>query len=178
MRLPILRVLFALAAGHSSVAVDAAPSPGLKSGVPELARSRQLIVVTVKDWNSATARICCYERPYAGHAWKAVFPPFAAVVGRNGMAWGIGLHGTWPVNAPFKREGDGRAPAGVFSLREIFGHLPAGEAGITAFPYLCLNATTEGVDDVKSPYYNRVVDSATLESTSFVSRGIHTPVGT
>jgi zinc D-Ala-D-Ala dipeptidase len=49
------------------------------------------------------------------------------VVGRNGLAWGIGVVPTDDAqvrseSAPVKREGDGRAPAGIFALSTAFGY--------------------------------------------------------
>ena len=44
-----------------------------------------------------------------------------AVVGRNGLAWGRGVRTDLPAGEPQKREGDGRAPAGIFKLGPAFG---------------------------------------------------------
>ena len=153
-----------------STALAAEPRPG----IPELAESRQLIVVTAADWNAVGARLQRFER--AGSSLRrvrtALGPATEAVVGRNGMAWGIGLHGSHPAAEPIKREGDGRAPAGVFLLKEIFGYATAAEAKIVSFPYQTLTPTTEGVDDVGSKYYNRVVDSAVIKDKDWKSSEI------
>ena len=80
------------------------------------------------------------------------------MLGRGGMAWGIGLHGTADSGAPVKREGDGRAPAGVFPLIEAFGFASREHAGLRDFPYRQLREAAEGVDDPGSRHYNRIVD--------------------
>jgi D-alanyl-D-alanine dipeptidase len=58
---------------------------------------------------------------------------------------------------PNKREGDGRAPAGVFRLTDAFGYSPADSID-TGLPYVRSTPDLECVDDVESGYYNRVVD--------------------
>ncbi len=92
------------------------------------------------------------------------------MIGRHGLAWGIGLHGSPPPGAgQVKREGDGRAPAGAFALTSVFGYVPAARACITQIPYQPLTASVEGVDDPDSRYYNRIVDSAGLTKKDWKS---------
>jgi D-alanyl-D-alanine dipeptidase len=142
-------------------AISDKPSPELKSRIAEMDRCRQLILVTVPDWNSVDARLQCFQRA-AGDGetpWTEALPPIPAAIGRNGLGWGIGLHGTHPAGAScIKREGDGRAPAGAFRLREIFGYATSDEAQIAKFPYRQVTSQTAGVDDPKSRFYNRLVD--------------------
>jgi D-alanyl-D-alanine dipeptidase len=167
-----LVILFTLAVGNETGATGAGLAAELRSKIPALAESRQLIVVTAGDWNAVGARLQRFERADAAASWAALGPATEVVVGRNGMAWGIGLHGTHPAAEPIKREGDGRAPAGVFRLNEIFGYATATEAKIVAFPYKELTPSTEGVDDVRSKYYNRVVDSALISDKDWKSSEI------
>jgi L,D-peptidoglycan transpeptidase YkuD (ErfK/YbiS/YcfS/YnhG family) len=75
--------------------------------------------------------------------------------GKNGLAWGTGLAGR---NEPGlrKRERDGRAPAGVFRIGEVFGYdanLPAGGD----YPYHQVTEADMWSDDPRSPNYNRHV---------------------
>lgn len=150
------------------VGVNAKTETTLKARIPELARSRQLIVVTSDDWDAARARLERFERK--GTIWTSLGPAIAVVVGRQGMAWGIGLHGSHPEDEePVKAEGDGRAPAGVFALDKIFGDAKASEAGVATFPYMELTPSTEGVEDCASRYYNRVVDAATVRDKDWKS---------
>jgi D-alanyl-D-alanine dipeptidase len=68
-----------------------------------------------------TARI--FERKTTNAKWTAIGDSFAVVVGRNGMAWGAGLN-ELPSDTGrllLKTEGDGKAPAGIFSLTASFG---------------------------------------------------------
>ena len=52
--------------------------------------------------------------------------------------WGLGLHR--PLQpGPVKREGDGRAPAGVFAIGKAFGYAAS---AATALPYAAMDAPT------------------------------------
>ena len=133
--------------------------PALQKFIPSLALCRQLIVVVTKDWEKVPGMLYRFERD--GEGWQLHQAPWPVVVGRNGMGWGIGDHGGPPKNAErLKREGDGRAPAGIFRLDEAFGKVPAGISEITRFPYRQMLPTTRGVDDPRSRFYNRVINAA------------------
>jgi D-alanyl-D-alanine dipeptidase len=84
------------------------------------------------------------------------------ILGRSGLRWGRGLH-TAPRGAPIKKEGDGCSPAGIFTLDDAFGDLPPGKSGALHWPWRQMTATHAGVDDPRSRYYNRVVDSLTVK---------------
>jgi zinc D-Ala-D-Ala dipeptidase len=127
--------------------------------IPEIRASRQLIVVTTRGWNDAKATVQLFSRPEGGSAaWKAFGKPFPAVTGAHGLGWGIGLHGTGGPEAPYKVEGDRRAPAGVFKLYSVFGLASPERVRFLRFPYRQVTATTEAVDDSHSKYYNRIVN--------------------
>lgn len=140
--------------------------------IPELGLCRQLVVVRAKKWDSIDAEIRCFERPGDNQRWNEVFGSISAAIGKGGLAWGLGLHGTHLSKGPVKREGDGRAPAGIFSLHEIFGYSTAAEAGIAKFPYRQLTAQTEGIDDPESRFYNRLEDSIPLSGKDWKSSEI------
>lgn len=147
------------AAGAPTVRAD---NLKLRTSVPELEQCRQLLVVSAAHWNAVSAEIRCFERQDARSRWTEVLPPSEAVLGRNGVGWGIGLHGTNPRGEALKREGDGKAPAGVFRLMEAFGFAPAEEAKLTRFPYRPLTDDIEGIDDPGSRHYNRLVDARSV----------------
>lgn len=63
------------------------------------------------------------------------------------MAWGCGLYQS-PAQGPFKKEGDGRSPAGVFALPSAFGSAEALPADAPGFPYLHTLATTYCVEEI------------------------------
>lgn len=123
-----------------------------------VAGSRQLVVVTTDGWDALQGTLRRYERRSERSAWRPVGGTVPVVVGRSGLAWGVGRHAPVPGGAPVKREGDGRAPAGSFRLSSAFGYAPAGEVRWIRLPYLHSTEPVKCVDDPKSAYYNQVVD--------------------
>lgn len=85
----------------------------------------------------------------------------AVGLGRAGLAWGIGLHPARPGPGPRKREGDGRSPAGLFAITELFGEAAPDSdfARAARLPYRRATASLKCVDDPASRHYNRFVDS-------------------
>ncbi|MHC8358587.1 M15 family metallopeptidase [Pseudomonas sp. LB3P81] len=119
--------------------------------------SHQLIVVTSKNWDDIQGTAQRYERD--GKTFRKLGNAFAVVVGKNGMAWGKGLSNVEPGDGPVKREGDGKAPAGVFKLGTAFGYDNTYE---TKLPYLTLTPAIECVDDSHSAHYNELVDGSKI----------------
>ena len=136
-------------------AISAERLPALKERIPELSSRSQLILVLARDWNATKAKLYAFERDDAGD-WKTAGIESDVVVGRKGMAWGIGLHGGYERSSVCKKEGDERVPAGAFELDEIFG---VAKAPKLRFPYRHITATTEAIDDPRSRFYNRFVDA-------------------
>lgn len=149
----IALVLFSLGSVFAQVKKPVPPKPP----VP-YSKSLQAVVVTTKDWSAIQGKAQLFERKSAKAKWKPVGENSLIVVGRNGMAWGAGLN-ELPSDTGrllMKTEGDGKAPAGIFSLTESFGS-GAKPDGVK-LPYLKLEEFTECVDDVKSTHYNKVVN--------------------
>jgi len=118
-------------------------------------QTRQLLVVTTPDWNTKEGILQRYARDDVNRSWSKVGEPISVVLGRNGLGWGLGLH-TVPYDAQhIKQEGDGRSPAGLFSLGHGFGY---NDLSI-AFPYQTYRRTDHCVDDSHSRWYNQIVDS-------------------
>jgi D-alanyl-D-alanine dipeptidase len=140
-----------LVAAATSAATTTAPPP-------ELARATQLLVVTTATWDTTAGTLRRYSRDASG-AWRAEGARVPVVVGRTGLAWGVGVAPD-AAGEPAKREGDGKAPAGLFSLGSAFGFAATAKAVGTRLPYLRLAETTECVDDVASAHYNAIVDRA------------------
>ena len=125
-----------------------------------LAASRQALVVMTNDWKSPTATLLRYERRDLKSTWTLTGETLSVMVGRNGLAWGQGLHrGTSP-DEPSKREGDGKAPAGIFRLSTAFGYDAPETMTWVLLPYRQATPHLLCVDDPASRYYNRVVDSS------------------
>lgn len=133
------------------------------------ADARQAVVVTTKDWNAVTGQARLFERRTAKSKWSVIGKSFPIVVGKNGMAWGDGLHelpsDTGRVR--LKTEGDGKAPAGAFRLTSAFGSRP--KPDFVKFPYTKLTESVECVDDVKSSNYNLIVDRLKIGNSDWTS---------
>ena len=117
------------------------------------AQTKQLIVVTTQNWSTPNGMLQRYEK--ADKEWKKIGKTINIKLGRNGLGWGIGLH-TIPKDAKIiKKEGDGKAPAGIFTLKQAFGYQPF----VVTYPYEVYRSTDHCVDDVNSKLYNKIVDS-------------------
>jgi D-alanyl-D-alanine dipeptidase len=99
-----------------------------------------------------------FEREEAAANWKEQDPGIAVVAGKNGLGQGLGLVDLDFAGAPAKKEGDNRAPAGIFRLSSAFGYAPADSAAWVKLPYLALSKQIEGIDDPNSRFYNKLVD--------------------
>jgi D-alanyl-D-alanine dipeptidase len=142
--------------------------PFVAQGKSPLARSRQLILVTTQGWDSVEGTLQRFERKKSKSAWQPVGPAFPVVVGRGGLGWGAGLNKETG-DGPVKKEGDGKAPAGVFALGTAFGFAPASEAAWLKLPYTPLDEGTECVDDTSSRRYNLVVERSGLRDVDWKS---------
>lgn len=181
--------LLGLVAGCASVAAESAgstdtPSPVVSASAEAAAQAadadptrawsdaRQLVLVVTPGQDATSGRMRAFDR--VGDAWKPAGEAFDVSVGRSGIAWGIGLHPPQPGLA--KREGDGRAPEGVFRIGTAFGYASSARTGL---PYAAMSATHWCVDVDGAPLYNRIVDSrevgeaAVAGSTEPMRRDIH-----
>src|SRR4029077_2301089 len=112
----------------------------------------QLLLGIAPAWDSMHGRLQLFERAPGG-TWKSMSPSFPVLFGKSGVAWGIGLAGQ---NEPglHKTERDGRAPAGVFEVGEVFGYDPNLPPG-GDYPYHQVTEADVWSDDPRSPNYNR-----------------------
>ncbi|RYD38293.1 MAG: hypothetical protein EOP86_01255 [Verrucomicrobiaceae bacterium] len=142
---------------------------------------RQVVLVLAHNRDRPSARVWLLERTGArarmpwgyNDKWKIKAGPLEAVIGRNGAAWGEGQPRLVnPGGFPDKVEGDGRSPAGVFALPWAFGVKPAAEMTGLKLPWRECTETLRGVYDVKSRYYNQVVDEAVIPRRDWSSAEI------
>lgn len=136
-----------------------APNSGICS---EPSLPHQLIVVVTDSWNDSEARLYCFER--RDGKWAKAKGRFMAVVGENGMGWGIGVAGGQP-EFPIKQEGDRKAPAGIFPLVKAMGYEASSLAG--SFPYEQIEESTRCVDDPHSALYNKIVKESDYDVPGF-----------
>jgi D-alanyl-D-alanine dipeptidase len=146
---------------------------GLLTAAPAYAQraprdALQAVVSLTAEWDSTGAVLQRYARASRRAPWQAVGAPIPAMVGRTGLAWGRGLARNGRGGTQ-KREGDGRAPAGIFALGPAFGYAPPDSAGWIRLPYVHSRASVKCVDDPASRYYNRLVDQDTVPRVDWAS---------
>jgi len=131
-----------------------AKQPQLPTTLPS--NVRQLLITTTSGWNSHRGQLWVFHKPQAGSNWQpALFAkPIPVLLGRKGLAWGRGSLLS-PVG-PVKKERDGRAPAGCFSIGKLYGYSPRPPTGST-LPYHQVGQWDAWPDDPGNPFYNRHV---------------------
>lgn len=152
MRLNALALLLVLTFTGLVAAQVKVPEPVAVK--PPFERSLQMVVVTTNGWDSISGTARLLQRKDIGAKWTTVGAAFPVVVGRSGLAWG---EESGNAGSPkLKKEGDGNAPAGRFPLTSVFG--TSSKPSALPFEYTKLDRNTECVDDVKSSFYNRIVN--------------------
>lgn len=131
-----------------------------------LSNSRQCLLVSTRNWEFSGGSICLFERDRLDSAWRQPGSPKPVFIGKSGLGWGRGLVDTESLSGPRKREGDGKAPAGIFRLISAFGYAPTCH---TKLPYLALSPDIEAIDDPHSRYYNQLVARSKIASPDWRS---------
>ncbi len=142
--LPRLALLLPLAVPAAATLAASGPLDG----------ARQVVVVTSEGWDAGSGRLQAFERGDDG--WQPHGDVFEVALGRNGSAWGVGLHPAPAGDGPRKREGDGRSPAGVFAIGEAFGYAGMIDSALRYRPML---RDSYCIDVPESPLYNRIVEA-------------------
>ncbi|MGI8436378.1 MAG: L,D-transpeptidase family protein [Chthoniobacterales bacterium] len=122
------------------------------AGVPD--DCTQLLLGTAPSWDSMRGELRMYERKRGGD-WQAKSEAIPVLYGKNGLAWGVGVAGQ-DEKGLHKKERDGRAPAGIFRVGQVFTYdakLPPG----SDYPYHQVTEADLWSDDPRSPNYNRHV---------------------
>jgi hypothetical protein len=121
--------------------------------------SQQIILVVSKDFNSSSASMECYEDG------EKVFGTLHVNIGKNGLGWGFGeINLTKKSDEPLKKEGDKKAPAGVFKLTNIFAYE---EKRNFHMPFLFASKNLICVDDDTSANYNQIIQMPDKRPNSF-----------
>ena len=134
-----------------------------KTPVPK--SSQQMILVITDSTKATTGSLYIFQYEKTTDEWQQVNDLIPISLGRSGLGNGIGLHNSKALKVlPLKKEGDGRSPAGIFSLSAVFGSKSPNEMLIN-MPYIHITEMIECVDDATSDYYNNVVskDSVTVD---------------
>ena len=118
-------------------------------------QTEQIVISIAPDWNSSRGRLQLFEK--RDLKWAPASPPWDVLYGRNGLAWGIGVHATpTKANHPLKCESDKRSPVGIFKIGKIFTYdntLPKG----ADFPFHTMSHADAWIDDPSLLNYNRHV---------------------
>jgi zinc D-Ala-D-Ala dipeptidase len=133
------------------------------------AENKQLILVLTESWVTTNAHLFRYTLQDDGR-WKiSPLDPIPAVIGKTGLAWGIGLHKETDISVrtPVKEEGDGKAPAGAFRIGKAFGYDDPPTS--VKLDKVKLSPSIECVDDSGSDYYNLIVDRKSISEPSWKS---------
>ncbi len=123
----------------------------------ELQNATRLLLVTTPTFNTFKGSVVTYSRNSPSADWKPNGSRKPIVVGRKGLAWGWTAASFASPGEPMKREGDKRAPAGIFTIGQPFGTFDKQLKGFVRLrkgQHFC-------VDDVKSRHYGRIVPRKT-----------------
>jgi uncharacterized protein YijF (DUF1287 family) len=115
--------------------------------------TKQVLLVTTPLWHSTGGTLRRYERE--GEAFRQVGKPVQVRVGAGGLGKGRGRDGGGLRGLPEKKEGDKKAPAGVFHLGTAFGKPRTAPYKGNNWPYRATTASDLWIDDPKSPKYNQ-----------------------
>ena len=136
-------------------------------GQASLPSCRQILIVTTPSWPATHGGLTIFERDRRARFWRRAGPEIPVILGQAGMGWGRGFIDTAGNFGPVKKEGDNRAPAGVFRLGLVFGR--AHENPGTKMPYLRLTPDIVAVDDQRSRFYNQLVNQSEINTPDWRS---------
>lgn len=136
--------------------------------IPE--NSSQIIMVLTDSVKAVKGTLYLFDRSTDDAEWTRINSEIPVVLGRSGLGWGRGLNKVPAgIDFPFKQEGDGRSPAGVFELGPVFGYASAYEMKNLKMPYLPVSEFTECIDDINSRYYNEIVSNNKVDTIDWSS---------
>lgn len=119
--------------------------------------SQQVLVVLSDGFDAPRGTLYRLERPSPTASLVRVGAPLAVFIGRSGLGWRSDPGAPVPpLPGPIKQEGDGRAPAGILPLLEMWGYAKTAPDGVK-LPYQQATGQDRCVDDVASPSYNQLV---------------------
>ncbi|HEX2549202.1 MAG TPA: L,D-transpeptidase family protein [Gammaproteobacteria bacterium] len=135
------------------------PSLCFSASTPQqlISNSQQMIIVFTPNLKSHNGQLQRFERYSAQHPWIAVGKSIPVVVGKNGLGWDAQFRKEQN-HTIIKKEGDGLTPIGIYELGPTFGFAEKS----THNNYFPLTDSSFCVDDVKSAYYNKLIDTATI----------------
>ena len=135
------------------------PFEAIRDRPTAMSRASQVLLVTTSGWNEAQGRLQRFERQNG--LLQPVGRPLPVWIGHAGMGWRRDDGAPpKPAPGPMKREGDGRTPAGILTLGDMWGYAPTAPAGVK-LPYRMSTECDRCVDDPDHPEYGRILRLAT-----------------
>ena len=121
--------------------------------------SQQIILVVADDFTTSKAKLESFENG------KIVFNTIDVNIGKKGLGWGLGLVDLkQKKQEPQKKEGDKKAPIGIFKLSSSFGY----EKNLKfKIPYTQALENLICVDDSNSKKYNKIISIQKEKPKSF-----------
>jgi L,D-peptidoglycan transpeptidase YkuD (ErfK/YbiS/YcfS/YnhG family) len=116
--------------------------------------AQQLLVVITDNWDNYEGTLYGFKKQ--NHKWILQFSN-AVVIGSKGMGTGEGIFPLSIDNAPVKKEGDLKSPAGIFKIGTAFGYASYEDAKWIKGSYIKASDTLICIDDIHSGYYNKLV---------------------
>jgi L,D-peptidoglycan transpeptidase YkuD (ErfK/YbiS/YcfS/YnhG family) len=148
---------------QASTAQEPAVTPAVATATPVTAGKgfpvpgcRQLVLVVAPDFKAKHGTLRRLVRDGGESPWREDSPPLECLLGRGGLGVGRGL---WSgLDGPAKRPGDGRTPAGLFTLSEAFGtsEAQAAQAAGVRLPYQTVSDRLACVTDPETPLFGRL----------------------
>ncbi len=125
----------------------------------------QILVVKAANEKAIQGTLCLYEWDATKKVWNPKSGNLSVTLGRTGMAWAKGLQPQpWNVGT-LKKEGDGKAPEGIFEISSLFGYKEKAKLSFSPkMPYTHSKSSFVCVDDVNSSHYNQILDSEGVTS--------------
>ena len=109
----------------------------------------QLLLALAPTTEATHGTLRRFERDSPQSSWREVGQAVPILFGKNGLAWGRGLHDPQP--GPQKQLGDGRAPAGRFLIGPILGDAPRLPEGAKWTDYIQKTDRVAWIDDPALP---------------------------
>jgi len=126
--------------------------------LPIFTFASQIVLVVAKDSTTNKAKL---QRFYDG---KKVGHSIDVNIGKNGLGLGISDISIEFDTKVSKREGDKKAPLGIFKLTSVFGY---DESLNIDMPYIHATKDLICVDDSNSKYYNHIINMPSNKPDSF-----------
>jgi L,D-peptidoglycan transpeptidase YkuD (ErfK/YbiS/YcfS/YnhG family) len=119
----------------------------------------QIVLVVADNTDTHKAKLQCYEDN------EKVGKLIDVNIGKNGLGLGISDIPLLNINRmKYKKEGDKKAPFGIFRLTSVFGYDTSLN---TKMPYKKATKDLICVDDSSSKYYNRIINMPKDKPKSF-----------